>query len=142
MDGSTDSVDMSLSKLWEIMKDREAWRVAVHEVAKSWTRLSNDSNNRRGTTSVYPAGAGLGPGLHAGEMRACRRTSGHRAWPTWGFGETRMEGSHGDNSLVVKASGLWPLLRMTTVTFVTKVMKTVTLVPFLPQGQLMVVKCW
>ena len=37
MDGSTDSVDMSLSKLWEIMKDREAWRVAVREVAKSWT---------------------------------------------------------------------------------------------------------
>ena len=40
MEGITDSVDMSLSKLWEIVKDREAWHAAVHGVTKSWTQLS------------------------------------------------------------------------------------------------------
>ena len=41
LDGIVDSMDMSLSKFQELVKDKKAWRAAVHELTKSWTRLSN-----------------------------------------------------------------------------------------------------
>ena len=52
LDGITDSIDMSLSELWELVMDREAWRAALHGVSGSWTWLS-DWTDRYKTSSLF-----------------------------------------------------------------------------------------
>ena len=53
VDSITDLMDMSLSKLWELMTDWEAWSAAVHGVTKSWTRLSDGSELIQGVVLQY-----------------------------------------------------------------------------------------
>ena len=63
LDGNTDSMDMSLSKFWEMVKDREAWHAAVHRVAKTQTQLSNKTGHIAHYT--LPCGAFSSTTLHS-----------------------------------------------------------------------------
>ena len=59
LDGITDSMDVSLGELWELVMDREAWCAAIHGVAKSWTRLSDLTELNLNSLLVYPPWMGI-----------------------------------------------------------------------------------
>ena len=61
MDGITDSMDMSLGKLWELVMDREAWRAVIHGVAKSQTGLSDPTELNRPQLQASTEGLGTYP---------------------------------------------------------------------------------
>ena len=64
LDGITDSMDVSLSELRELVMDREAWRAAIHGVAKSWTRLSDWTELNLESICLLPQSHILKPDLH------------------------------------------------------------------------------
>ena len=90
LDGITDSMDMSLSKLWELVMDREAWRAAVHGVAKSWTQLSKWTT----TTNLNQQTISLKCYFQVEICPILKVTVGCHQWAGWGIRKDLVVGEH------------------------------------------------
>ena len=102
LDGVTDSMDMSLSELRELVMDREAWRAVIHGVTKSWTRLSDWTELNWITVVGFPGGSDSKESPC--NVRDLRLIPGLGRFPGGGYGNALqcscLENPHGQRSLV------------------------------------------
>ena len=105
---TTDSMDMSLSKLQQLVKDREAWRAAVHEVSKSWTRLSNWTELMAPSANVGVRG--LIPGLGRSYLRQSTNPMRHNYYHNYCSPCSTVRGAAATRSLCAATEEEAPLV--------------------------------
>ena len=90
LNGITDSMVMNLNEFWEMLKDGEAWRAAVHGVAKSWTRLSDRTTT---TTATWEDRVGNEASMKTQKDGARRASELVNTWRFWESGAWRGNGN-------------------------------------------------